>query len=214
MISTSPRRGFLVGMEGIDAAGKRTQTSLLVAWLRREGVSTATASFPDYSTSIGKEIRGFLRGRKRYSAEVRHMLFAANRWENRDRIESMLAGSKVTVVNRYTASNLAYGMANGLDLKWLLGLEAGLPGADLTLVLDASPTDLYNRRSSRKDNYERSARMQEKAREAYRKLARRFGWVVIDSSLSVQSTHGLVASAVAKALPSRGLPVRRGGDAR
>lgn len=204
------RNGVLVAIEGIDAAGKRTQTSLLVAWLRRMGVSSAALSFPDYSTNIGKEILGFLHGGKRYPAEVRHILFAANKWERRTKIDSLLARRAVTVVNRYTPSNLAYGMANGLGLPWLMNLEYGLPKADLVIILDAPPTELYNRRSSRKDRYEMSARVQESSREAYVKLARRFGWKVVDASLDVQGTHRQVVSAVTKTLSRRGFLRRRG----
>ena len=42
------------------------------------------------------------------------------------------------IVNRYTESNLAYGIANGLASGWLAGLEKGLPAANLVMVLDAS----------------------------------------------------------------------------
>lgn len=194
------RRGVLIGIEGIDAAGKRTQTSLLAGWLREKGVDAVMASFPDYSTNIGKEIRGFLRGGKDYPAEVRHILFAANRWENKSKVQSMLAKHRAVLVNRYTESNFAYGIANGLRLEWLINLETGMPKTDLVLVLDAPPSILSNRRASTKDRYELSADVQKKAREAYEGLARRFGWKMIDASQNVQRTHALVTSAVSKLL--------------
>ncbi len=158
------------------------------------------ASFPDYSTNIGKEIRGFLRGGKDYPAEVRHILFAANRWENKSKVQSMLAKHRAVLVNRYTESNFAYGIANGLRLEWLINLETGMPKTDLVLVLDAPPSILSNRRASTKDRYELSADVQKKAREAYEGLARRFGWKMIDASQNVQRTHALVTSAVSKLL--------------
>ncbi|MDV3244624.1 MAG: dTMP kinase [Nitrososphaerales archaeon] len=194
------RKGVLIGIEGIDAAGKRTQTYLLAGWLREKGVDACTASFPDYSTSIGREIRGFLRGGKDYPAEVRHILFAANRWENKSKVQSMLAKHRAVLVNRYTESNFAYGIANGLRLEWLMNLETGMPKTNLVLVLDAPPSILSNRRASTKDRYELSADVQEKAREAYEGLARRFGWKMIDASQNVQRTHALVTSAVSKLL--------------
>lgn len=189
-------KGTIIGIEGIDATGKRTQTSLLAGWLREKGVDAGIASFPDYSTSIGREIQGFLRGGRDYPAEVRHILFAANRWENNDKLQTMLAKHRTVLVNRYTESNLAYGIANGLRLDWLLNLEAGLPKTDLVLVLDAPPSILYGRRGSAKDRYERSTDVQAKARDAYEELAGRFGWRMIDASKSIQAIHRLVASAV------------------
>jgi dTMP kinase len=190
------KKGALVGIEGIDAAGKRTQTTLLAEWLRSKGLTVATISFPDYSTSIGREIHDFLHGKKTYPAEVRHMLFAANRWEDKAKVEALLARSDVVIVDRYTESNLAYGIANGLSLDWLSSLEVGLPKTDVVLVLDALPSVLYNRRASTKDVYERNARIQERAREAFKELAPKFGWKVIDASGNVQDTHRSVTAAL------------------
>ena len=194
----SSRRGFFIGIEGIDAVGKRTQTTLLTTWLRAKGLTTAMTSFPDYSTEIGKEIHEFFHGTRDYPSEVIHMLLAANRWEDKGKVESMLTQSQVVVVDRYTESNLAYGVAKGLRLAWLQSLEAGLPKTDLVLVLDAPPSALHGRRPESKDPYERSSDVQENAREAYRRLARRFGWRIIDASQGVQKVHESLTSAVAK----------------
>src|SRR5438552_18308625 len=46
--------GWLIGIEGIDAAGKRTQSLLLSSWLRDSQLNCKIMSFPDYSTRIGK----------------------------------------------------------------------------------------------------------------------------------------------------------------
>ena len=193
------RNGLLVGVEGIDAAGKRTQTSLLVKWLRRRGLTVSTASFPDYSTAVGREIHNFLHNPK-YPKEAGHMLYAVNRWEAKDRLESLLSARDVVVVDRYSESNFAYGVANGLPLKWLSNLEEGLPRTDVVLVLDAAPRALYGRRSG-KDRYERNLTIQRKAREAYRALAPKFGWKVIDASGDIESVHRLMAAAVSRFLP-------------
>jgi dTMP kinase len=196
-VKPDSRRGFFIGIEGIDAVGKRTQTTLLVSWLRAKGITTGMTSFPDYTTEIGKEIHGFFHGTREYPPEVIHMLFAANRWEDKSKVESMLAQNQVVVVDRYSESNLAYGLANGLRLGWLESLEAGLPKTDLVLVLDAPPSALHGRRPESRDPYERSSEVQEKAREAYVRLARRFGWKIIDASQGVQKVHESLTSAVA-----------------
>jgi dTMP kinase len=203
-------KGVLIGIEGIDAAGKRTQSSLLVSWLRKKGFSVSTASFPDYSTIVGREIRRFLYDPKTYPKEAGHMLYAVNRWENRSKLESLLAKSDVTVVDRYTESNFAYGVANGLPLGWLSNLEAGLPKTDLVIVLDAPPHALYDRRLSGKDRYERSLVIQRRAREAYKALAPKFGWQVIDATGNIQSVHRLVTAAVSELLSTEGLPAGEG----
>ena len=196
----SSRSGLIVAIEGIDAVGKKTQTSILKSWLRYQGLSTRTLSFPDYGTTIGREIRRFLAGAVSYPPEVRAMLYAANRWEVKAELEDILSKNDAVIVNRYSGSNLAYGLSIGLGLDWLLNLELGLPTPDLVLVLDAPPARLATRRGRNKDSYEMNAGLQEKARAAYLELARKFGWEVVDASGSVGETEAAVRAAASKAL--------------
>ncbi len=201
------KKGALVAVEGVDAVGKRTQTSLLVSWFRSKGAEVGSMSFPDYETELGKEIRRFLVGGKTYPPEVRHMLFAANRWEKKEGLEAMLAASDLVVVNRYSPSNLAYGVAHGLPLKWLQGLEEGLPVPDIVAVLDAPPSSLSRRRGPSKDRYESNSMLQEKTRNAYLKLAKELGWKVVDASGGIEGTSKALVSAVSSALQSMGRTV-------
>ena len=199
----SRARGVFIAIEGIDAAGKRTQTSFLRAWFSARDMTTRTFSFPAYETSIGREIRKFLDGDVDYPQEVRAMLYAANRWEKKTELERALSETDAIIVDRYSGSNLAYGVSNGLDLNWLLHLEEGLPGPDLVLVLDVAPTRIVPRRGGRKDSYERNIGLQEKARNAYLRLAERFGWSVVDANGGIEETCKAIASALASALGPR-----------
>lgn len=196
-------RGILIGIEGIDAVGKRTQTSILSSWLRAKNITTAMIAFPDYGTTIGREIKRFLLGTKNYPPEVRHMLFAANRWEKKNELESILSRTDVVIVNRYSESNLAYGISNGLNLEWLVNLEAGLPKPDLVFVLDAPPTALYPRRAFNKDKWERNTGLQERTRKAYLKLAGDFGWRVVNATGGIEMTSRALTGAVSAALDAR-----------
>ena len=203
----SGRKGIFIAIEGIDAVGKKTQTSVLESWLRSKGLSTRTLSFPVYETTIGREIRKFLAGMTNYPPEVRAMLYAANRWETKAELEATLSRTDVTIVNRYTGSNLAYGVSSGLELDWLLNLESGLPEPDLVLVLDAPPAKLVPRRGKNKDSYERNADLQEKARRAYLEHATKFGWTVVDANREIDETSRAVRSAVSKTLEAGGRAV-------
>jgi len=158
-------------------------------------------SFPDYDTAIGKEIKSFLSGGRTYPTELQHLLFAANRWEKLEEIKSCLRAGETVIVNRYTESNLAYGSANGLDIVWLANLEKGMPGADLVIVLDASPRSLSSRRpGSHKDVYEKSSALQAKAQKAYRELALKRGWTLIEANGPVEDVQALVVKTVREAL--------------
>jgi dTMP kinase len=198
--------GLFIAVEGVDAVGKRTQSSLLKSWLRQQGMSTHTLSFPAYETTIGKEIRKFLLGKVSYPPQARAMLYAANRWEMKPELERTLAKTDVTIVDRYSGSNFAYGISAGLQLEWLMCLEEGLPEPDLTLLLDAPPAKIAPRRGN-KDSYERNASLQERARSAYFELASKFGWTVIDANRGIQETAKSVRAAVTGALNAKGRTV-------
>ncbi|MDG6899988.1 MAG: dTMP kinase [Nitrososphaerota archaeon] len=193
-----------VAVEGVDAVGKRTQTSLLKAWLEARGFSVSALSFPAYETPIGKQIRDFLDGKISYPPQVRAMLYAANRWEKKGELEATLSKTDVTIVDRYTGSNLAYGVSSGLALEWLRALDSGLPEPDLTLVLDAPLAKTMPRRGGTKDSYEGDANLQETARRTYLELAKRFGWTVVDAGAGIEEVGGSIRSAVSKALGASG----------
>ena len=129
-------RSRLIALEGIDQAGKKTQTGLLARRLRSEGFKVSILSFPVYSTSSGRMIRSFLTGRTRASPNVLHMLYSLNRWEKLETITDALRKSDLVICNRYSPSNLAYGAARGLSIDWLSGMDSGLPEPGVVFVLD------------------------------------------------------------------------------
>lgn len=187
--------GRIIGIEGIDAVGKCTQSQLLETWFKDKGLETVVLSFPNCETPIGKEIQAFLSGQRDFP-ELRHILFAANRWEKVSEIEEQLKANKTLIVNRYFQSNIVHGLADGLDVNWLITLEEGIPKADFVLVLDAPPIRLASRRPGRKDAYERSSGLQTRARKIYRNLASRFGWVVIDAGEDINTVHEKITEVV------------------
>jgi dTMP kinase len=103
-------------------------------------------------------------------------------------------------VNRYTESNLAYGLANGLELDWLINLEKGLPRTDLVILLDAPPIAVQSRRQSSQDTYEADQRLQEEASSSYRKLAHKFDWKVVNATDDVEKIHQRIRTIVSKKL--------------
>ena len=172
----------LIALEGIDQSGKKTQTRLLVGRLRREGFKVATISFPIYKTPSGREIRAFLQARRKLSSQALHMLYSLNRWENKDVIMKKLEASDFLVADRYTPSNLAYGMARGLDLEWLLALDKGLPVPDAVIVLDVPVPASFRRKAAYRDVHESNQALLLRVRRAYLRLARKFHWQVVKAA--------------------------------
>jgi dTMP kinase len=188
--------GRLVVVEGIDQAGKRTICDRLAGALRSAGVPTELAGFPDYTTPLGREIGRFLGRQRDYPVQVRQLLYAANRWERAPEIRAWLAEGRAVVLDRYLASGIAYGAAQGLDTEWMACVEGGLPPADLTILLDIPPEVSLARKSVDRDAYEARTDLLVRARAAYLDLARDPSWRVVDASREREAVWADVKRAV------------------
>src|SRR6202790_1751735 len=131
--------GHLIAFEGLDQSGKQTQAELLRDRLKEEGHKARLVSFPDYATSIGEELARALQGEREYGPEVMQLLYIANRYERKPDLQRWLEGGLILVSDRFTASSIAYGEAQGLDPVWLSEIQQFLPPASLTIMLDISP---------------------------------------------------------------------------
>jgi dTMP kinase len=178
---------LIVAFEGIDKAGKATQARLLSASLQKEGYRCRTLSFPVYTTPIGRELKLSLQGRRNYPIQVRYLLMSANRWEMKGELESPAVD--VLILNRYIHSNIAYGVASGLDRSWLESLDRGLPEPNLVILLDISPSTSLKRKMSGRDVNEQDLAYLERVRSVYLDLAKECGWRVVDAERSVKRVH-------------------------
>lgn len=179
---------MLIAFEGIDQSGKKTQARLLLEKLQELGHKVNMISFPDYSTPLGREIKAFLKGEKVYDPRIRQLLYAGNRWERKSRIVGWLKKGRIVIADRYIPSGLAYGMANGLDLDWMIELEKGLPEPDLVIVINVSLETAFSRKAKR-DFYEKDVKFLKKVRGSYLKLAKKFGWTVVDGEKRIEEVH-------------------------
>jgi len=182
------KAGILLSFEGIDASGKNTQSKMLFDFLKQHKVRAEYISFPDYSTSIGKEIRDYLDGAREYNAETRHLLYAANRYEWKERIEERLRQGVVSVLNRYSESNLAYGVANGLSLSWLREVEGLMPKSDLVFYLKIPPEVSATRKGAR-DRFESDLPFLKRVSEVYDALVEPGRWFTLDGTRSMELVH-------------------------
>jgi dTMP kinase len=196
-------RGKLIAIEGIDQAGKQTVCEWLVSELQRHGIPAEKTGFPDYTTPLGQEIATFLRGERDYPAEARQLLYAANRWERAAEIVGWLDAGRAVVLDRYIASGVAYGAAQGLDMAWMLDVERGLRPADLTLLLDITPEVSIARKTTARDAYEARLDLLTGARAAYVKLAQQPGWHIVDANADRETVRERVRIALGDELDVR-----------
>ena len=191
--------GLLIAFEGLDQSGKQTQAALLREHLISLGRSVLLLSFPDYDTDIGAEIGRALRGERHYDAGVMQLLYVANRYEYRDEIVRATAAGTIVVCDRYLASSVAYGEAQGLDGAWLLEMQKYLPQPDVTFLLDIQPEVSARRKVDDRDKYERDLALLGRVRESYLRQASRAGWVRLDASRDKSVIAADVRAAVSAA---------------
>lgn len=181
-MTTTSKTGHLIAFEGLDQSGKQTQAERLLAALRQSGRDVHFLSFPDYHTSIGAEIGRALQGDRDYAADVMQLLYVANRYEYRRALENWLETGGVVVCDRYVASSIAYGEAQGLHAQWLAAIQSYLPQPSLTLLLDIPPEASLRRKEQDRDRYERDMQLLARVRESYLRQAAAPQWHRIDGT--------------------------------
>ncbi|MEN9389970.1 MAG: hypothetical protein RLZZ283_70 [Candidatus Parcubacteria bacterium] len=144
-------KGKLIVIDGVDGAGKATQTKLLVDRLKKEGRKVETFEFPAYETNffgsfIGECLRGDHGDFVRVDPYIGSVLYAADRFESKKKIEDALKAGKVVVLDRYVSANQMHQGGKIKDakkkkafLKWLDTMEHrvfGIPRPDMIIYLN------------------------------------------------------------------------------
>jgi len=130
----------LIALEGVDGAGKTTQTRLLAAALEARGRAAVLTREPTEGPH-GRQLRRYLAGRTRHlSPEEELELFTADRRDHvRETIAPALAAGLVVITDRYYYSSAAYQGALGLDPAGIIAInEAFAPRPHLVFILSLS----------------------------------------------------------------------------
>lgn len=190
-------RGHLIAFEGLDQSGKQTQAERLLAAFRAKGHSTEFLTFPAYETAIGEEIDRALHGKRDYQPDTLQLLYIANRFEFKPKIASWLEAGTMVVCDRYLASSVAYGEAQGVDGAWLTEIQRFLPQPSLTILLDIPPDASLNRKQAARDKFERDLPMLGRVRESYLRQAERSqDWIRLEGHQDKAAVSAAVTSAV------------------
>lgn len=217
--------GRLIVIEGLDGAGKRTMTDGLRRALAAAGATTARMAFPRYGRSAAADlVQDALYGRiGDLSDSVYGMavLYALDRYGASDELAAALAANDVLLLDRYVASNAAYGAArlhqdaDGEFVEWVRALEIdrlGLPAPHAQLLLHVPPAVAAERSHGRelqeqtraRDTFETDAGLQARCAEVYDQLAAR-GWLspwhVVDG-VGVTDYDALAATLLDGAAPA------------
>jgi dTMP kinase len=196
MPSLDPMTGLIIAFEGLDQSGKQTQAERVREHVTARGRECRLLSFPDYDTAIGTEISKALHGERDYDPDVMQLMYVANRYERRRDIARWMAEGVVLVCDRYLASSIAYGEAQGLDPAWLRDIQRFLPQPGLTILLDIAPETAVHRKAANRDRYERDLALLSRVRDSYRRQAAEGGWLRLDGERPREAVAADVTRAV------------------
>jgi len=185
----------VIAIEGIDGSGKSVQFARLKAAIEAMGHTVEAREYPVYSSYFGSLVGEYLSGSggvKADTVDAKSMAlwFALDRWEDMKNHQD--GEYDYMLINRYVLSNGVYQSIRDIDLgkedlvDWVFDLEYnhfGLPRADLFLFYDVATAQAGENvmkkgfrdyvGGEKKDVYESSGGIQERARAKYLETAQR-----------------------------------------
>ena len=144
-------KGKLIVIDGIDGSGKATQVRLLAERLKKEKVKVKTTEFPNYEENffgglIGEYLAGAYGDFSVIDPRVGSVLYAADRFESKERINKWLSEGFTVLIDRYASANQIHQGGKIKDIKerkkflsWLDEMEFSvfkIPKPDLVVYLD------------------------------------------------------------------------------
>ena len=201
------KRGKLIVIDGTDGSGKATQADLLIKRLEKDGHKVKVVDFPEYYSNFFGSFIGHCLSEQYYNFVKTHpkiasVLYAADRFESKAKIEKWLKGGNVVIANRYASANqihqggkIASTKKRESFLKWLAEMEYGvfkIPRPDVVFYLDVpinvvlkliKERDRAKKRSylgKKKDVHEKDIKFLENSRKSALWLSKtQKGWVGI-----------------------------------
>ncbi len=202
------KRGKLIVIDGTDGSGKATQTQLLIAHLRKDGKQVKVVDFPEYYSNFFGKFIGHCLSEQYYNfvkihPKIASVLYAADRFESKNKIEKWLSEGNIVVANRYASANqihqggkIANTKKREAFIKWLAEMEYetfNIPKPDaifylsvpipivLQLIRERNKGKGRNYLGKKKDVHEKDVKFLENSRKSALWLAKtQKGWIKIE----------------------------------
>lgn len=179
---------FIV-LDGPDGSGTTTHCGLLRDYLSEKGYDVLFTAEPSKNL-IGKFIRDILNRDQGISGQALQLLFTADRSEHLSEvILPALEEGRQVICDRYHYSTVCYGLALGLEEKWLNNIGRLFLKPDHTIFL-LPPLEVSLERIDSRINKEslESEGLQKRVHEAYLKIAKKDNIPVVDSAQDAEKT--------------------------
>ncbi|OGI65779.1 dTMP kinase [Candidatus Nomurabacteria bacterium RIFCSPLOWO2_01_FULL_39_18] len=147
------RKGRLIVIDGTDGSGKTTQASLLLKHFRRDGRRVKFIHFPRYEDNFFGKFIAHCLSEQYYNwvnihPKIASIVYAADRWESKEKIERWIKEGYIVITDRYISSNQIHQGGKIMSvkkrvafIKWLAQMEYKvfkIPKPNLTVYLSLS----------------------------------------------------------------------------
>lgn len=144
------KKGKLIVIDGTDGSGKATQVELLSKALKEEGHIIKLLDFPDYYNNFFGKFIGHCLTEQYYNflkvhPKIASVLYAADRFETKEKIQEWLKKGYIVLANRYVSANqihqggkIASAKKREAFIEWLDEMEYGvfkIPRPDVVFYL-------------------------------------------------------------------------------
>ena len=193
-------RGRFITLEGIDGAGKSTQTDHVAEILRAHGAELVVTREPG-GTALGEQLRQLVLHQPMTPRTETLLVFAARAQHIEAVIEPALSAGRWVLCDRFTDATFAYqGGGRGVDDSEIGALEHWVQRGlqpDLTLLFDVPPEIAAKRLAESRpaDRFEQEqTQFFARVRGVYVARAQRYAdrFIVIDGTQSTDAVRRLV----------------------
>ena len=147
------KRGKLIVIDGTDGSGKSTQIALLVNRFKKDGYKVKVVDFPEYYSNFFGKFIGHCLTEQYYNfvrvhPKIASVLYAADRFESKEKIEIWLKKGYIVIADRYVSANQIHqgGKISNVKkrqafIKWLDEMEYKvfkIPRPDVVFYLNLS----------------------------------------------------------------------------
>lgn len=169
------KNGFLIAIEGIDGAGKRTLCSYMKKFLESQEYEVTQFEYPDYSSIWGKVIEDYLHHKIELNINEQFFSYFIDILKDQDKIRDLLKKGNIVIMDRYFSSTLAFQCAKGFDFQSALTIIRTMDviEPDLTLFIQIPPPLALERKFNQKkslDRHEKDRELLEKVDNIYEKM--------------------------------------------
>jgi dTMP kinase len=202
------KKGKLIVIDGTDGSGKATQAGLLIKRLKHDGYKVKIIDFPGYYSNFFGKFIGHCLSEQYYNfikvhPKIVSVLYAADRFESKDKIKKWLSEGNIVVADRYASANqihqggkIANTQKRKAFFRWLAEMEYGvfkIPKPDavfylsvpinivVRLIKERDGNGKRNYLGKKKDVHEKDIQFLENSRKSALWLANtQKGWIKIE----------------------------------